>query len=102
MREGRTLATIVCAMKCFKSTCLVAVIAIGLGACGGEKSPAKEPVVQPPASTVAPPIGSAPQCVDANDSPVKCEKDSDCCEGFVCGRDPELNPREKFCIYAGG
>ena len=88
-------------MRCFRSTWLVAVIAIGLGACGGgDKAPPKEPEA-PPAEPVAPPIGPAPQCVDANDDPVKCQQDSDCCEGFACGRDPELNPRERYCIYAG-
>jgi hypothetical protein len=45
--------------------------------------------------------GEAPSCVDAKDQPVACLSDSDCCAGFVCGKDPELSQRTSFCIYGG-
>ncbi len=50
---------------------------------------------QPPA------VVGAPECLDANDRPAECLQDSDCCPGFVCGKDPELSRRVTFCIYAG-
>lgn len=46
-------------------------------------------------------VGVAPQCVDDKDQPVTCLSDDDCCAGFVCGKDPELNPRTSYCIYGG-
>jgi hypothetical protein len=39
--------------------------------------------------------------LDEDDRPVQCEYDKDCCEGFVCGIDPEVNSRVKHCIYSG-
>jgi hypothetical protein len=46
-------------------------------------------------------IGAAPQCLTEDDKPVKCEEDKECCEGFVCGIDPEVSASVKHCIYAG-
>jgi hypothetical protein len=46
-------------------------------------------------------IGASPSCVGENDQPVACLSDSDCCAGFVCGKDPELSHRTSFCIYGG-
>jgi len=43
----------------------------------------------------------APECVNAEDQHVECLADSDCCAGFVCGKDPELSPRVSYCIYGG-
>lgn len=43
----------------------------------------------------------APQCVDQFDKPATCEADSDCCSGFVCGKDPELSHRVSYCIFGG-
>ena len=44
---------------------------------------------------------SAPECVNDKDQPVECLSDGDCCQGFVCGKDPELSQRVSFCIYGG-
>jgi hypothetical protein len=46
-------------------------------------------------------VGAAPSCVDERDQPVACLSDGDCCAGFVCGKDPELNPRTSYCIFGG-
>jgi hypothetical protein len=46
-------------------------------------------------------MGAAPECVDDKDQPVECLSDADCCSGFVCGRDPELSRRVRYCIYGG-
>jgi hypothetical protein len=43
----------------------------------------------------------APQCVDDKDQRVECMSDSDCCQGFVCGKDPELSHRVSYCLYGG-
>jgi hypothetical protein len=63
----------------------------------------QRPVEQSAAATEATPqeVGAAPQCVDDKDQPVMCLSDSDCCAGFVCGKDPELSPRQSYCIYGG-
>lgn len=44
---------------------------------------------------------AAPECVDDKDQRVECLSDSDCCQGFVCGKDPELSQRVSYCIYGG-
>jgi hypothetical protein len=46
-------------------------------------------------------VDEAPTCVDDKDERVSCLSDSDCCAGFVCGKDPELSPRTSYCIYGG-
>ena len=51
---------------------------------------APEPTVEPP-----------PECVDDQDQQVTCLSDADCCPGFVCGKDPERNFRESYCLYGG-
>ena len=79
----------------------VGLVAIGVAACGGSKEEAKDPYLPPEGEEPAAPVSEAPECVDQNNEPVKCQTDADCCSGFVCGKDPELNSREKFCIYAG-
>jgi hypothetical protein len=67
--------------------------------CGASQ---QRPVEQSAAATEATPeVGAAPQCVDDKDQPVTCLSDSDCCAGFVCGKDPELSPRQSYCIYGG-
>lgn len=47
-------------------------------------------------------LEAAPECVNDQDQRVRCLADSDCCAGFVCGKDPELNQDLSYCIYAGG
>jgi hypothetical protein len=80
----------------------VAWVALGCGAsqqhaghADGEQSAAAEESVSDPS------IGQSPSCVGENDQPVACLSDSDCCAGFVCGKDPELSHRTSFCVYGG-
>jgi anti-sigma-K factor RskA len=47
-------------------------------------------------------IDVAPECVNDQDQHVACLADSDCCAGFVCGKDPELSQDVSYCIYGGG
>lgn len=47
-------------------------------------------------------VEAAPECVNDQEQRVRCLSDSDCCAGFVCGKDPELSQDLSFCIYAGG
>ena len=61
----------------------------------------KDPYLPPETEEQVTPVGEAPECVDDHNEPAKCETDADCCKGFVCGKDPELTIRQKFCIYAG-
>jgi hypothetical protein len=80
-------------------TALIAFVGVG---CGGAQ---ERPVVSEQSSAIAEervePVGAAPECVGEQDKPVSCLSDSDCCKGFVCGRDPELNPRASYCIFGG-
>lgn len=46
-------------------------------------------------------VSAAPECVNDKDQPVECLSDADCCQGFVCGKDPELSQRVSYCIYGG-
>ena len=75
-----------------------ALILLALGCTGGQE----HAVDQSAAITEsAPEPMGAPQCVDDKDQPVACLADSDCCAGFVCGKDPELSQRTSYCIYGG-
>lgn len=79
---------------------LAVIASLGVVACGSKQEPAQEPLVpEPPVREK--PIGSAPECVDAENNPIRCEADDECCPGFVCGIDPELSSRIKHCIYGG-
>jgi hypothetical protein len=69
--------------------------------CGGDQSTVKDPYLKPESRQKEAPVGAAPSCVDDADKPVQCEYDNECCEGFVCGIDPEVNSRVKHCIYSG-
>jgi Ion channel inhibitory toxin/Dickkopf N-terminal cysteine-rich region len=69
-------------------------------ACGGGQAKAEAPATI--ATEAPPPVPEGhPECVDARDKPIRCSEDSECCTGFVCGRDPELNPAQKYCIFGG-
>jgi ion channel inhibitory toxin len=68
----------------------------GAAPAGPPSSAAVDDVARPPAS-----VGGAPECVDDKDQPVECLSDSDCCSGFVCGKDPALSLRVRYCIYGG-
>lgn len=67
---------------------------------GGEAQDAQDPisVSEPAPPPVAP---KAPQCTDEDGEVVQCETDDECCDGFVCGKDPERNPRLKYCVFGG-
>jgi len=73
---------------------------LALSACGGQQPPP----AAAPQEEAAPPVevGGHPECVDTNENPVRCVDDKECCKGLVCGQDPELNPMNKYCVYAGG
>ena len=47
------------------------------------------------------PEGPAETCVDENNEPIECEDNSECCQGFECGYDPEGSTRIKTCIWSG-
>ena len=81
------------------SNAALIVAAIGCG--GAQQRPAAEQATAISEPARAEPVGAAPQCVDQKDQPVTCLSDADCCARFVCGRDPELNPRESYCIFGG-
>ena len=55
----------------------------------------------PESSSSAAAVGEAPECVDDKDQRVECLADTDCCAGFVCGKDPELSHHVSYCIYGG-
>lgn len=81
--------------------CLVACAAFGLG-CASQQQPRAEH--SSAATQEAPPpepVSGAPECVDDKDQPVECLSDADCCQGFVCGKDPERSHRISYCIYGG-
>lgn len=78
-----------------------AVLILAAFGCGAsQQHPAME---QQAATTETVPESSvgAPECVDEQDQQATCLSDSDCCPNFVCGRDPERNPRENYCIFGG-
>ncbi len=72
-----------------------------LVSCGGSQEPVKDTYMPPDEQKSEPAVGEAPECVDEENEPVRCEEDSECCKHFVCGIDPELSARIKYCIYAG-
>ncbi|MBN2196097.1 MAG: hypothetical protein JW751_24990 [Polyangiaceae bacterium] len=46
-------------------------------------------------------VTEVPTCVDENNEPIQCEDNSECCEGFECGYDPEGSERIKTCLWTG-
>jgi hypothetical protein len=80
-----------------------AVWGVLMGVTMGCAASRPRPVEQSAAATEAVPdeIGAAPQCVDDKDHPGQSLSDSDCCKGFVCGKDPELSTRQSYCVYGG-
>jgi len=80
---------------------LVALATLWIGACGGKQSKVEDQYLPPDEPQHEKEIGAAPSCVDEDDEPIQCERDDECCAGFVCGIDPELSARIKHCIYAG-
>ncbi len=62
---------------------------------------AMAPEEVPESSSSGAAVGEAPECVDDKDQRVQCLADTDCCAGFVCGKDPELSHHVSYCIYGG-
>lgn len=81
---------------------LVGCMGFGLGCAAGqphaERSAAVPEAVTAPAPAA---VGEAPECVDDKDQAVECLSDADCCQGFVCGKDPERSHRVSYCIFGG-
>ncbi len=38
------------------------------------------------------------ECLGDSNKPKECESNEDCCEGFYCGRDPQVSDVMKVCI----
>lgn len=70
-------------------------------ACGAAQHPPAEQSAATAETIQEESAGEAPACVDEKEQPVSCLSDSDCCAGFVCGKDPELSQRMSYCIYGG-
>jgi hypothetical protein len=75
-------------------------LAASLG-CGGAQKPPPESSASVTETAPDPAIGEAPECVDDKEQRVTCLADGDCCSGFVCGKDPDLNQAVNYCIYGG-
>lgn len=80
-----------------KSKVLVVFLLVGCGSA--------QPRLEHAAGSEAAPeqasVSEAPECVDEKEQRVSCLSDTDCCAGFVCGKDPELSHRLSYCIYGG-
>jgi|AAFX01.1.fsa_nt_gi hypothetical protein len=88
-------------MKAALTKGALAAIACWVVACAGDQSKVNDPYMKPEERPKEQAIGEAPQCLDEKDKPVDCAEDKDCCEGFVCGIDPEVSHSVKHCIYNG-
>lgn len=83
------------------ATCVGLAACLLLAGCAGGRESVKDDYLPPANQPRERAVGAAPECLNENDEPVECELDNECCSGFVCGKDPELNPRKKYCIYSG-
>jgi hypothetical protein len=89
-------------MRVIVITFTLAVAAVvGSVACASNQSTVEDPYLAPDKPRHEKAVGEAPTCVDADEAPMRCREDSECCDGFVCGIDPELSSRIKHCIYSG-
>jgi len=80
---------------------ICAALPASLG-CGGAQKPPPESSASVTETAPDPAtIGEAPECVDDKEQRVTCLSDGDCCSGFVCGKDPDLNQAVDYCIYGG-
>ncbi len=77
-------------------------------ACGGGQRPADSPDGEDDGSEwkgveniQQETVTEVPTCVDENNEPIECEENSECCEGFECGYDPEGSTRIKTCLWMG-
>jgi hypothetical protein len=74
---------------------------LGLSACGGNQQPVHDPYLPPDRPVTETAVGTSQECVNTDGDPQQCELDSECCNGFVCGIDPELSSRIRHCIFSG-
>ena len=77
------------------------LLVAGLVLACGASNPQPEPLFAVSDEQPVEPPAAAPQCVDQHDEPVTCLSDSDCCSGFVCGKDPQLSQRQSYCVFGG-
>ena len=54
-----------------------------------------------PEEVPAVPEGTVSECLGADDEVVDCVTDADCCEGFECGRDPDVSSVRRVCVFSG-
>jgi hypothetical protein len=81
---------------------ILASLTVGLAVACGASQPKKE--AQPPrleeVNIDAVETGALPKCTDESGGPRECMGDSDCCDGFYCGIDPEGSSRIRTCLLA--
>ena len=89
-----------------KHLTIITLLLTGALACASQTPEAETPAdieeADSGASQAVVPETAPAACVDENDDPIECEDDSECCEGFECGYDPEGSTRIKTCVWAGG
>ena len=78
-----------------------ALCVVGMACGGAQRQPAAAEQSAAISEASVQEVGAAPQCVDDKERPVSCLSDADCCEGFVCGKDPALSHRMSYCIFGG-
>jgi hypothetical protein len=67
---------------------------------GGESQSLSPPVEENEANDEQEVTGPS-QCLDDDNEPVQCERDSDCCPDFYCGWDPQVSDVMKVCVSSG-
>jgi len=72
----------------------LAVIALLIVGCTQTPPPEEPQVQEEPKEEVVVQL----VCVDENDELLRCNSNSDCCEGFICVRDPAIGHKVKTCI----
>ena len=81
---------------------ILASLVVGLAAaCGGsQQNKESKPPRLEEVNIDAVDTGSPPKCTDESGDPRECMADSDCCDGFYCGIDPEGSTRIRTCLPA--
>jgi hypothetical protein len=67
---------------------------------GGEHQRLSSPMEENAASNEQDVTGPS-QCLDDDNEPLQCERDSDCCPDFYCGWDPQVSDVMKVCVSTG-
>jgi hypothetical protein len=81
---------------------IVASLLVGVAvACGGsQQNKQSKPPRLEEVNIDAVETGAPPKCTDDSGGPRECMADSDCCDGFYCGIDPEGSARIRTCLAA--